>query len=103
MVNIIVKRYEHTNRSFSGWNTPKGKHIGSKKQYEEEMARGGFVPYREAEPKSMKWMPSADLKKTLGEMQGQKEVGGRLIEKMKKMGVTFNPKFMTDDLKGGID
>ena len=90
---IIVKKYEHYNRSM-------GKYINSKKQYDEEMARGGYVPFDVAEKtpdirdKQMKWVPSADLKKTLGEIQGQKEVGGRLVEKMKDMGICFNPKFM---------
>ena len=102
-VAIIVKKWEHYNRSFSNWDTPYGKYIGSKKQYDEEMAKGGFVPYREVSPKVNKWVPSVDLKKTLGEIQGQKEVGGRLIDKMKSMGISFNPKFIPKDLKGGID
>ena len=44
-IGIIVKRYEHINRSFGNWDTPKGKYISTRKQYENEMKKGGFVPY----------------------------------------------------------
>ena len=82
-----------------------GKYIRSKKPYQAEMKRGGYVPSDVAEQKAdirtqqKKWIPSADLKKTLSEIKGQKEVGGRLVEKMKDMGINFNPKF----LPGGND
>lgn len=95
-MHIIVKKYE-------GFNRAMGKYIRSRKHYEEEMKKGGYTPYEEVSPKRMQWVPSADLKKTLGEVYQQKEVGGRLISKMKDMGVKFNPKFMPKDLKGGLE
>ena len=44
-----------------------GKYISSKKQYLEEMAKGGYVPYDVAEQipdvrtQQKKWVPSADI------------------------------------------
>jgi len=108
-MEIIIRKYEHVNRSFPNWDTPKGKYVKNKKHYEELMKKHNMVPFKENNPKEMKWVPSADLKKTLGEFKqmadkkGNIKLGGRAVEKMKKMGVSFNPKFMTKDLKGGID
>ena len=45
MVGIIVKNYEHFNRSMPNWDSPKGKYIGSKKQYIEEMAKNDMVSF----------------------------------------------------------
>jgi hypothetical protein len=42
MANIIVRNYEHYNRAL-------GKYIRSKKHYEEELAKGGFIPFEKAE------------------------------------------------------
>jgi hypothetical protein len=42
MPNIIVKKYEHYNRAMGKW-------IGSRKQYEQEMVKGGYVPFDKAE------------------------------------------------------
>lgn len=110
--NIIIKNYEHINKSFANWDTPNGKYIGSKKQYQEEMAKGGFKPYDgSGSPQHKKWEPSDDLRKTLNEVKSMADKKGniniatnsRLVDKMKSMGMSFNPKFMTNDLKGGID
>jgi hypothetical protein len=49
MANIIVKNYEHFNRSLPNWDTPKGKWIGSRAQYEKELAKNGFVSFEEGE------------------------------------------------------
>lgn len=59
-MEIIVKKWEHHNRAL-------GKYISSKKQYYEELKKGGFVSYEEgqrlAESKERikKWTPSKDL------------------------------------------
>lgn len=42
MANIIVRNYEHYNKAI-------GKYITSKRHYEQEMAKGGFVPFEKAE------------------------------------------------------
>ena len=110
--NIIIKNYEHVNRSLPNWDTPNGKYIGSRKQYENELKKSGLEPYNgRGQPTHKKWVPSQDLHRALGEVKAAADrrgninlsTHGRLVDKMKKMGVSFNPSFMTDDLKGGID
>jgi len=44
---IIVKNYEHYNRSFANWDTPYGKYISSRADYEREMAKQGMVKANE--------------------------------------------------------
>jgi hypothetical protein len=41
-MNIIVKNYQHYNRAL-------GKYISTKKQYDEEMRKGGYVSFEEGE------------------------------------------------------
>jgi len=104
--NIIVKNYEHINRSFSNWDTPTGKYISSKSQYEKEMAKGGFTPYDGKDRNTQKkWKPSEDLQKTLHQVKSLADKkgnirisdNGRVVEHMKKMGINFNPSFMPKD------
>lgn len=45
--NVIVKNYEHYNRSFKNWNSPYGRYIGSKAEYEKAMAEEGMVKANE--------------------------------------------------------
>ena len=62
--NIIVKNWENINRSFSNWDTPTGKYISSKRQYESELAKGGFTPYDgKGREDQKKWKPSDNLQK----------------------------------------
>jgi len=49
MVGIIVKDYTHHNRSLPKWDSPKGKYISSKRQYLNEIARAGLIPYEKSE------------------------------------------------------
>ena len=90
---IKVKNYEHFNRAM-------GKHISSKKQYEQEMAKGGFIPFVEA-----KKIPHKDYKelgseaqgllryaKQIKDRKGKLKLGGRAIEAMKKFGMNFGRK-----------
>ena len=46
-VGIIVKNYEHYNHSM-------GKMIHSRKQYQEEMKKGGYIPYERAQEQAEK-------------------------------------------------
>jgi len=110
--NIIVKNYEHINRSLPNWDTPNGKYISSKRQYQEELAKGGFTKYDgSGRPEQKKWQPSENLQKALHEVKSMADKkgnvdianNGRLVDHMKKMGMSFNPKFMPKGLKGGID
>ena len=47
-MQIVVKKYDHINRSFSGWDTPYGKIVKSKEHYERLKAEQGMVSYEEA-------------------------------------------------------
>ena len=103
-MEIIIKRYEHFNRSFKNWDTSKGKYISSKKQYEEEMKRGGFVDYekgsRIAEQNNIKnfdykgLSPEAEnvikAARLISDNKGNIKPSDRLIDGMKQVGVKFN-------------
>ena len=96
-MEIIVKRYEHYNRAL-------GKYIHSKKQYKEEMKRGGFVSFEKGKEiaekartkmrksygklsdKSMDIIRSA---KQMKDHKGRIRPGGRMIDAMKEVGVNF--------------
>ena len=95
-MNIIVKKYEHYNRSM-------GKYIRSKKHYQEEMAKGGYVPaeegHRMAErvEKERKWNPSkkcVDICRetmSMGDAKGNITLGKhpRLVKAMESAGMSF--------------
>lgn len=110
MVYVTVKNYEHFNKALPNWDTKDGKYIGSKAQYEKELAKGGFTPYDgSGKPTQKQWKPSEDLKKTLHDIKSLADKKGnirpttQMVDKMKKMGISFNPKFMTKELTGGIE
>ena len=102
--NIIVKNYEHINRSFRNWDTPKGKYIRTKKQYDEAMAREGMVPYEEGQRSAKKYEEALDKKKYGGlspkasallksvhkDKKGKIRLSGKQVEGMKEVGVHFN-------------
>ncbi len=74
MANIIVKRYEHFNRSM-------GKYISSKAQYDNEMARGNYIPQDKADAiaksvqdkKTKKYTASADTYALIDAAKVQKD------------------------------
>jgi hypothetical protein len=108
--NILIKNYEHINRSFPNWDTPQGKYIKSRKHYEEELSKGGFKPYDgSGRAEQKKWQPSDNLQRNINQLKSRADKKGNLkvddgmVRQLKDMGVSFNPKFMTNDLKGGID
>lgn len=47
-MQIIVKTYEHFNRSMPGWDTPKGVHVKSKDHYDRLMKENGMITHEEA-------------------------------------------------------
>jgi len=109
-MEIIIRNYEHHNKSFKNWDSQRGKYISSKKQYDEEMKKGGYVPYDgNGKPEQKKWIPSDNLKKSLHQLKDRADKKGKLplddglVRQLKDSGVCLNPKFMTRDLKGGID
>lgn len=96
-MQIIVKKYEHYNRAF-------GKYISSKKQYDEEMAKGGYVPFEQGEEMARKarerlhkpytgLSPKAEeIIRTAGNMKDKKgnlKASSKLIDGMKELGVRF--------------
>lgn len=108
-LTIIVKKYEHWNKSFPNWDHPyKGKWIGSKEQYDKEMVKGGFVPFRETNPKESQWIPSADLKRKLnqvmsmGDKKGNIEVTDGYVKMLKDSGMKLVKKDLPVE-KGGFD
>lgn len=48
MPNIIIKNYEHINKSFGNWDTPNGKHVRNKDHYDRLMKEGGFISYEQS-------------------------------------------------------
>jgi hypothetical protein len=98
MANIICRDYNHYNRALQ-------KHISSKREYEYEMKRGGFVPIEEAEKmaekfrkdKEHKYEPSQKAESIIRaaslmkDSKGNIKAGSRLIDGMKEVGVNFTP------------
>ena len=101
--NIIVKNYQHFNRSM-------GVHITSKKQYKNEMARRGFVSFSEGQQlvkkasESKEYKPSKKALEIINsvknsERKGKVKLNDRAIDGMKSLGMSFDiPKDVTDGL-----
>lgn len=103
MVNIIIKKdFSHVNTAFSNWDTPKGKYIKSESHYKEEMKRGGYVTYEEAQQRnkneqerrsSQKFKVSKPVLSILKEIKdkadkkGNVKLSDREIDAMKSMGL----------------
>ena len=98
MPAIIVKNYEHFNRSLPNWDTPKGKYIKTKDQYDRAMKEAGMISYEEMnrivesnKNKEKKYVPSAKaigiLKAAMSkkDRNGNVKPDGRTIEAMKDM------------------
>lgn len=112
MLNIIVKNYEHFNKALPNWDSPQGKYIGSKAQYDKEMKKGGFEQYDgKGRYEQKKWKPSDEVKRDLYQLKQMSAKDGRIDpvnreaakRLMEKNGIRFNPKIMSSDLKGGVD
>lgn len=95
MPNIIVKNYEHYSHAM-------GKHISSKRQYDNEMAKGGYVPYEKGQQlaeqararnhknydglseKTMRFLHEV---KGMADKKGNIKVSDRFVEGLKEHGV----------------
>jgi len=103
-VGIIVKKYEHYNRSLPNWDSPKGKYISSKAQYEKELAKNGMVSFEKCEqmvaknrveqqkynglsPEKMKFLNEV---KQIADKKGNIKVTSRFVEGLKKHKVIGN-------------
>ena len=105
-------------RSYEHYNRAMGKYITSKKHYEEEMRKGGYVTFEENEKAVAKYQrdnikpfdkpsqKSMDLIRNIASMEpdkhGKIKLSGRQIDAMKERGVCFNPTFRPEDMKGGF-
>jgi len=113
MANIIVRNYEHYNRTL-------GKYISSKSQYEKEMAKQGMVSWEVGEQLAEKARKSlhkdydglspqamavCKAAKDQADKKGNLKLSSRLVDGMKKTGVCFDldklPKAYRD--VGGFD
>jgi hypothetical protein len=111
-VQIIIKKYEHYNRSL-------GKYITSKAQYDNEMARQGMVSYDEGKilaekarkekikpyTISQKAQEIINTAKRSADRRGKVKLSDKTIDAMKDLGVSFNldhcPEHYKD--KGGFN
>ena len=117
-VGIIVKNYEHFNRSLPNWNSPKGKWIGSRAQYEKECAKAGMISYEQCsqicdekqKAKDAPFSVSAETKelmanvKSRADKKGNVKLSGREVDYMKRKGMRFDrrlPEAYRTDM-GGI-
>lgn len=116
-LNIIVKSYEHVNRSLPNWDTPKGKVIRSKAHYESELRKHNMVPYEQAreiaknvqENKRKEYKLSDQAReiiqtaKSSADKDGNVQLSVRTIEAMEKMGMSFKvPREVRNQEKGGM-
>jgi hypothetical protein len=95
-MQIIVKNYEHFNRSFGNWDTPKGKYIKSKAHYLDELAKSGMKQYDEfgqvEEPKRKEYELSKKGREIIQAAKNSKDKNGKVklsdktIDAMKEMG-----------------
>jgi hypothetical protein len=47
-MEVVIKKYEHFNTSFKKWNTPKGRYIRNKDDYDRAMKEEGMITSEEA-------------------------------------------------------
>jgi hypothetical protein len=118
MANIIIRNYEHFNRSLGNWDSPKGKYIRSKSHYEKELAKQGYVSFEQAEKIksnphkeyngiSAKAMEVCKAARDSADRKGNLRIGTRLQKGMESVGVSFDmsklPKHYQDIPTGGLD
>lgn len=104
MLIITKPSYAHINRSFSGWDHPKGRIVKNKAHYEQLCREQNMIPYEQAQEKAKKNSAGKDYKLTqssqalINEAKKFKGAKGsfrakdcpKLIEKMIKKGVVKN-------------
>jgi hypothetical protein len=119
MVGIVVKNYEHFNRSLPNWDTPKGKYIRSRAHYEEECKKAGMISYERCssicdekqKAKDAPFSVSNETKelmvsvKSRAKKDGTVSLTGREVDYMKSKGMRFDRRlpehYHTD--KGGFE
>lgn len=115
MPHIKIENYDHINRSFKEWDTPQGKKIRNKREYDEAMKRDGLVseekaadmvrakkekrdntPYK-ASPEMREFMDGVNSDKN-----GNVKLSGRQIDFMKDRGMTFDREKLERMKKDGL-
>lgn len=79
MVYISIKNYEHVNRSFKNWNTPQGRYIKNKDDYDRAMKEEGMITAEESESKVKKlkdYNLSHDAEEIIRESRNKIKSGG---------------------------
>lgn len=111
-IGIIVKKYEHFSR-------PMGIHIRSKRHYDYEMKKRGFVSLEEGNRlatkhnEEKKWKPSKECIGVIQAIKGAADKKGnvilgrhpKIVEAMKKKGMSFDTSKLPKNLPsiGGIE
>ena len=104
MPEIIVKDYEHFNKAFKSWDTPKGKYIRTKHEYNEAMKREGFVSQERAEQlyekrtrkrqethkRKLSRKARDIIRSAKPDKNGKVKLGTRQIKALEEMGIEFN-------------
>lgn len=80
-MQIIVKNYEHYNKAFPVWDTPKGKYIKSRDHYEQTLKEQNMVPeekrkLRNCDPKP--YIPSKKALEIMASARNSKEKNGKV-------------------------
>ena len=115
MASIIVKSYEHFNKSLPNWDTPKGKYIKNKEHYESELRKSGMVHVDNAgqtsKPKLKDYKLSDKARSIISSASNSKDKHGnvrlsdRTIDALKEIGALGKkiPSYMNiPEGKGGF-
>jgi hypothetical protein len=123
MPNIIIRNYEHVNRSFRNWDTPNGRYIKNKEEYNRAMREEGMITADEMHErvklnkKGKKYSISAEGQEIINECQKIKNSDGsinlkerpKMVDKMIDHGIIKDrskyEKNLPKDMKleGGFD
>lgn len=120
MTTIIVKNYEHVNRSLPNWDTPNGRYIKNKDHYDRVMKESGMVSYETMQQraesnskKESKYVPSDRAVGILrharerADKKGNVKLDSRAVEALREM-KALKPKLpnyikVPRGNKGGFD
>lgn len=94
MTHIIVKNYEHINRSFKNWDTPHGVHVKNKDHYDRLMKENNMIPAdkqvckdnRKEYKLSEKAKAIIQAAKRSADKKGKVKLSDRTIDAMKEIG-----------------
>ena len=112
MPNIIIKNYEHFNRSLPNWDSSKGKYIKNKDHYDSEMKKAGMVQVDQAGQVGKPTLKDYKLSdkarailqtvKQSADSKGRVKLSDRTIQAMKEIGAIKTKSHpMENNLPGG--